>query len=120
MKVPAIRRFGGRMGTAAVASLTAATCVALLSGCQNRVGTGPITLKGQAAYAYSAYRSETNPSEFYVSEDGNYGAYSYCPEGICHPGSSGIKNTCEKFSSGVPCYLYADGGRVVWDRTGSH
>jgi hypothetical protein len=58
----------------------------------------------------------TSPGAFAVSADGRSAGYSYCPVGIdCRGNSISIAlNNCRRNSRGQPCYIYDEGGQVVW------
>ena len=98
---------------AAVAFPMAVIFVLFVTGCVSNVGKGPITLSARTAAAFAHYQTFDDPGEFYVSEDGRYSYFTYCQEAQCIP-TVPTKALCEKLSAGVPCYIYAQSGRVVW------
>jgi len=67
---------------------------------------------------YSAGKNKKNkPMLMVISEDGKHSYYYYCPHAQCEDGNfvHMAKTSCEKSSSGSPCYLFAKKRRIVWD-----
>ena len=91
----------------------------ILGGCQTQLptGKGPITLSPQVTSYYQNKYLKNGPVSFFVSADGRSANYTYCSQTIdCS--SSGAKWTahsnCEK-NSGQKCFIFDEGGDVVWD-----
>ena len=66
-------------------------------------------------------KSKHDPMVMAISVDGNYSYYYYCPkqykaQGGCMDNNTSYKAIldCEKFSNGVPCFIFARERRIVW------
>ena len=72
---------------------------------------------GNTKYSADAKR-KNNPTIMAVSKSGNAYMYSYCPvvyhDGCLPPNVSGIIKSCEKYSNGSPCYIFAKKRSIVW------
>ena len=100
----------------------AAAGVLIAAGCQTTedyAGSGPITLAPHIEEHFQKYLGEENGYAYAVAVDGRSGAgFVYCKENVCSQGTdrrwSAIE-TCEKFSKGVPCKVYAVRKEIVWN-----
>ncbi|MEQ9326151.1 MAG: hypothetical protein RJQ21_02515 [Rhodospirillales bacterium] len=106
-------------------ALTLLGIAVLLAGCQtlSLYGSGPMKLSSDAQRIVAHALKESSTAYVAVSADGKYAGYSYCPVGLgiqCtgNDGTVVAINACESRSRGRKCYIYAHGGRVVWDFDG--
>jgi len=99
------------------------SCLAaiLLVGCQTGqapIGQGPITLTPQVSNYYKDKYLKNGPVVFFVSEDGGYATYVWCPQTAMCSTRGGSKwsayGNCEK-KSGKKCFIFDEDGSVVWD-----
>lgn len=95
--------------------------VILLVGCQTGqapIGQGPITLAPQVSKYYKAKYLKNGPVVFFVSEDGGYATYVWCPQTAMCSTRGGAKwsawSDCEE-KSGKKCFIFDEDGSVVWE-----
>lgn len=91
-----------------------------LTACQGHVGSGPLTLSPWVKKVVEKRMADSSTSYIAVTPDGSVVGSSYCPAGFSaqcsgNDGSVVALNSCERQSKGRKCYLYAHGGRVIWD-----
>ena len=77
---------------------------------------------GNTKYSADSKR-KNNPSIMAISENGNGYMYSYCPvaygaQGCLPPVAHQIILSCEKYSNGSPCFIFAKKRRIVWKNGG--
>lgn len=87
------------------------------SGPQN-AGEGPPQLSPEAQRAYQEFQRRAEPYFFALSMDGRAYSYSYCSFiGSCTRTGARVRtiNSCYQASNGVPCRIYANAGRIVWE-----
>ena len=77
---------------------------------------------GNTKYSADSKR-KNNPSIMAVSENGYGYMYSYCPvaygaQGCLPPVAHQIILSCEKYSNGSPCFIFAKKRRIVWKNGG--
>ncbi|MCG5239985.1 hypothetical protein ACIU1J_01370 [Azospirillum doebereinerae] len=89
-----------------------------ITGCVTNQATQPIPLSSGVRQAFIKYSAIPTSGYFAVSQDGKSAGWTYCPE---FGGCSGLSNsgqaiyTCEQQSRGVPCVIYAYGGKLLVD-----
>ena len=99
-------------------------------------GKGPLKLSKETMevvlmYMYGAgntkysadKKRKNNPSIMAISENGYGYMYSYCPasygaQGCLPPVAHQIILSCEKYSNGSPCFIFAKKRRIVWKNGG--
>ena len=76
---------------------------------------------GNTKYSGAGKRTH-NPTIMAVSQDGTSYMYSYCPveyhDGCIPPNVGRIIKSCEKYSNGSPCFIFAKKRRNVWKNGG--
>ena len=76
---------------------------------------------GNTKYSGAGKRTH-NPTIMAVSQDGTSYMYSYCPveyhDGCVPPNVGRIIKSCEKYSNGSPCFIFAKKRRIVWKNGG--
>ena len=76
---------------------------------------------GNSKYSGAAKRTH-NPEVMAVSADGTSYQYLYCPveyhDGCVAPNTGRVIKTCEKYSNGSPCFIFAKKRRIVWKNGG--
>ena len=76
---------------------------------------------GNTKYSGDGKRTH-NPTIMAVSQDGTSYMYSYCPvvyhDGCVPPNVGRIIKSCEKYSNGSPCFIFAKKRRIVWKNGG--
>jgi len=76
---------------------------------------------GNSNYSGAAKRTH-NPELMAVSADGTSYQYLYCPveyhDGCVPPNTGRVIKTCEKYSNGSPCFIFAKKRRIVWKNSG--
>ncbi len=95
--------------------------VLVLGGCQTSsdyYGSGPITLSENVVRKYEdRYLKKPGSMMFYVTADGRQSGFWYCDAGpdLCRA-SHDMKFTLDscKKKAGQPCYVFDEGGWVVW------
>ena len=76
---------------------------------------------GNTKYSGAGKRTH-NPTIMAVSQAGTSYMYSYCPveyhDGCVPPNVGRIIKSCEKYSNGSPCFIFAKKRRIVWKNGG--
>ena len=76
---------------------------------------------GNTKYSGAGKRTH-NPTMMAVSEDGTSYMYTYCPieyhDGCLPPNTGRLIKSCEKYSNGSPCFIFAKKRRIVWKNGG--
>jgi len=81
----------------------------------------PLIISGSLKEAFEEYKKEFNPGHFAISEDGQFAAWTTCPEVKCAPGSrQQALALCQSKSGEIPCKIFAAGHAIVWDGPVKH
>ena len=76
---------------------------------------------GNKKYSGNAKR-KNNPTAMAISQNGNYSYYMYCPieyhDGCVATKISKLIKSCERYSNGSPCFIFAKKRRIVWKNGG--
>lgn len=86
---------------------------------KNTMETAIMYMYGAGNKKYSgAAKRKNNPDVMAVSKDGRTSYYMYCPieyhNGCVAPNSGRLIKSCEKYSNGSPCFIFAKKRRIVW------
>lgn len=76
---------------------------------------------GNKKYSGNAKR-KNNPTAMAISQNGRYSYYMYCPaeyhDGCVATNTARLIKSCEKYSNGSPCFIFAKKRRIVWKNGG--
>jgi hypothetical protein len=99
--------------------VTALGSVGCQTAARGEFGASPLTVSSGLQDAFNEYlQSAIQPQYFMVAEDGRAYGYSYCDASKCYGNDFDYaRDACLRVSAGVPCKIYALGGRVVWDES---
>ena len=102
--------------------LILAAVVLTVTACQSHVGSGPVKLTTPVSQYVDKLMKKMSTTYIAVSVDGASVGASYCPDGVsaqCRGDGAVIAiRSCERYSLGKKCYLYAHGRAVIWDFDG--
>lgn len=107
------------MGRTILRILMVLVTTLMLTACQGHVGSGPLTLTPGVENYVAKRMADSSTAYVAVSADGRSAGSSYCAAGFSSQcGGNGAVvaiNSCENYSGGKKCYIYAQGGKVIWD-----